>query len=357
MTFTKRFTILLIVTLAIFGCGKKADPKTMAKDDKLAVMVEELSLRPIDEYITVSGKLEGITDITMSSETAGRVLALYKKLGDRVGKGERIGMVENSAMQIRLEQAESAILSAQAAFENAQKNLNYAQESYNRKLISEAEYNSAVSAFKGAKAGLEGARAGKESARQAVDSSYLSAPASGIISNMSVAVGQFINMGVPLLSITDASTLILKTGVGESLIGKIKTGQAVIVSYPGLSETFSAKVRGFGIRPAMGSSAYPIEIQIPGTSKLLPGMVVKAKILSNRFEDLLYTPITNIMKEFGKNYIFVIDANNKAVKKEIQLGRIIGENVEILSGAEVGDRIVTSGIDNLEDGSIVQVRQ
>ncbi len=350
--------LILSLLLSLSACGKrdKKQGKPM-QDDKQAVMVEELSLRPLDEYISLSGKLEGITDVTMSSETSGRILKLYKKLGDSVAKGERIGMVENDIMQIRVEQADAALLSAETAFENARKNLSYAEASKAKNLISDAEYNTALSAYKGAKAAFDGAKASKEQAKLSLANSYLLAPEGGVISNLMVVSGQYINPGQAIASITDASTLVLKTGVGESQITKLKKGQQAVIRYAGIDKDFSGFIRGFGIKPITNTATYPVEIAINQTRDLLPGMVVSAKILTTRYSQLLYTPITNIVKEFDKNYVFVIGEGDKAEKREVSLGRIIGENVELLSGVEVGERIVTTGNENLEDGSPVTIKQ
>ena len=328
----------------------------MPKDDKQAVMVEELTLRPLDDYISVSGKLEGITDLSMSSETSGRILQLYKRLGDRVSKGERLGRVENDILQIRLDQAEAALLSAETALDNARRNLSYAEASKAKNLISEVEYNSAFTAFKSAKAGFDGAKAAKEAAQLAYNNSYLLAPESGTISNLMASVGQYINPGTPIAKITDSSMLILKTGVGETLIGKLSKGQAAEIKYIGSEKIFNGRIRGFGISPLTNTSTYAVEIEVAPQGVLMPGMVVSARILTQRYKDLLYTAIPNISKEFGKNYLYVIEGD-KAHKKEVQLGRIIGESVEIISGVQAGDLIVTTGAENLEDGSPVQIRK
>lgn len=347
---------LLLATL-LLSCNKKnSGSKGMPKDDKQAVMVEELSYRPLDDYISVSGKLEGITDLTMSSETSGRILQVYKRLGDRVNKGERLGKVENDILQIRLDQAEAALLSAETALDNARRNLSYAEASKAKNLISEAEYNTALSAFKGAKAGFDGAKAAREAAQLAYNNSYLLAPESGTISNLLVSSGQYINPGQAIAKITDSSSLILKTGVGETLISKLSKGQAAEISYLGSERKFNGRIRGFGISPITNTATYAVEIEVAPQGFLMPGMVVSAKILTQRYQNLLYTSIPNISKEFGKNYLYVIQGD-KAVKKEVQLGKIIGENVEIISGVEAGEMIVTTGSENLEDGSPVQIRK
>ena len=353
----KRYLILIsIIAILLSACGKGKQGPMQTKDEKQPVTVEELSLRELDDFVTVSGKLEGITDITMSSETSGRVVAIYKKLGDRVARGERIGRIDNDVYQYRFDQSEAALASVQSAFDNASKNLNYAEVALKRGLISEAEYNTALSAFKNAKAGLDGAKAGLESSRSGVNASYFTAPEAGVISNLNIVSGQYIGMGAPVASITDASRLIIKTGVGESQISKLKKGQRVEISYPGRSESLAGTVRGFGIRPLNTSSTYPLEIEIANPKGLLPGMVVRAKILTDHYTDLLYSSITNFSKEFGKTYAFVINAQNKAEKREVTLGKVIGEYVLIESGLDVGDKLVSSGSENLEDGSVVEIK-
>lgn len=349
--------IIVAATMLTAACGKKpGKPARAAGKDNQAVMVEELVPGALSDYVQISGKLEGITDITMSSETSGRILQLYKRLGDYVGKGERIGMVENEVLQIRQTQAEAAMTSAEIAMQNAKKNLDYANATRAKNLISEAEYNSAASAYNAAKAAFDGAKAGAEAARLAVSNSYLIAPEAGTISNLMVASGQFINAGTPIAKITDTKSLVLKSGVGESQISKLKKGLGAEISYVGSKQLFHGTVRGFGSSPITNTANYAVEIEIPGNSTLMPGMVVSAKILTNRYKDLLYTGIANISKEFGRDYVYVVE-NDKAIKKEVTLGKIIGTEVEILSGVEPGELLVTTGAENLEDGTPVTIRK
>lgn len=354
---TYRLVILItLVLLVLAACNRGGKPAPAVKDEAQPVMVEELSLRSLNDYVVVSGKLEGITNVTMSAESSGRVLQLYKRLGDRVARGERIGRLDNDVSQIRVEQAQAALESAQASFDNARRNLNYAEESKRRNLISEAEYNTALSAFTGARAGVDGARAGLEQARSGLSGSFLTAPEAGTISMLNVNLGQFVAAGQPVATITNGSSLILKTGVGESQIAKLRVGQTAVITATGSNESYQGRVRGFGISPATGSSNYPVEIEILNPRNLMPGMVVTAKIQSQTFNNLLYTDITNVVREYDKNYLYVIDADNKAMKRPVSLGSVIGEYVVILSGAEVGEKIVTSGAENLEEGSLVQIR-
>lgn len=344
MNFRKISLLLITASVMIAACNKSnsAPDKKPVRDDKQPVMIEVLQPRTLNEYITVSGKLEGATDVSMSSETSGRILQLYKKLGDKINKGEKIGMVDNEIYRIRKEQAE-------AALEIAQLNLTTSENLFASKAISQVEYNNALAAFKGAKANLE-------SAVQAYDNSYLTAPESGVISNLMVSVGQFINYGTPIAFITNDNILIIKTGVGESQVGKIRKGQQVNIFAPGKDEPVKGFIKGYGIRPLLSSASYPVEIQLNNASGLLPGMVVTARILSGTYKTQLFTSINNIIKEYDRNYVYVVNDKDVAVRREVILGKIIGEDVIILSGVDIGDRIVVSGMENLEDDTPVQIR-
>jgi len=359
MFFNRILAILLGVSLLLTAC-KKDRPQTTGKpeqDDRQTVMIEVLEPRTLDEYITVAGKLEGGTDITMVSETSGRVLELYRKLGDRVAKDEKIGMVDNDVLRIRKEQAEAAKLSAEAALDNAQLNLTSSEALFKKGNISQAEYNTALSAFKGAKAGLDGAKAGLEAARKAYDNSYLVAPEAGIITNLMIAKGQFVNPGTPVAYITDNKVLLIKTGVGESQIGKIKQGLPADIYAAGNDKPVKGFVKGYGIRPLATSANYPLEIQINNAAGLMPGMVVTVKILSGTFKNQLYTSVNNVINEYDRSYLYVVDDSNVAVRKEVKFGKIIGENMIIVSGVEAGERIVVSGMENLEDNTPIQIRK
>ncbi len=344
MNFKKIALLLITASVMIAACNKSnsTPDKKPVRDDKQPVMIEVLQPRTLNEYITVSGKLEGATDVSMSSETSGRILQLYKKLGDKINKGEKIGMVDNEIYRIRKEQAE-------AALETSQLNLTTSENLFVSKAISQVEYNSALAAFKGAKANLE-------SAVQAFDNSYLTAPESGVISNLMVSVGQFINYGTPVAFITNDNVLIIKTGVGESQVSKIRQGQQVNIFAPGKDEPVKGFIKGYGIRPLPNTANYPVEIQLSNASGLLPGMVVTARILSGTYKTQLFTSINNIIKEYDRNYIYVVNDKDVAVRREVVLGNIIGEDVIILSGVDVGDRIVVSGMENLEDETPVQIR-
>ena len=143
---TKIFAVLIIVlAFGISGCKKGGRRSSGASSQnkleaKIPVIVETAQIRNLKEYIKITGKLEGYTDIIMASETSGRIIALNKKLGDWVDKGDEIGHVDNKDYEIRVEQAEAAVLAAEAAFESAELQMKTADNLLASKSISDLEY-------------------------------------------------------------------------------------------------------------------------------------------------------------------------------------------------------------------------
>ncbi|HQB98559.1 MAG TPA: hypothetical protein PKZ46_06455, partial [Candidatus Cloacimonadota bacterium] len=105
---------------------------------------------------------------------------------------------------------------------------------------------------------------------------------------------------------------------------------------------------------------YPVELTMHGSGGLMSGMVVSARIRTNTFRNILYTSITNIQKEFDRNFVYVVQKDGDktiAMQRDVVLGRSISEYVEILGGLEPGEIIVISGSENLEDGSLIKIRE
>ncbi len=358
---TTRFIYIAIILLALLaGCSKKSQPAMQQPETieaAIPVMVENVQKRDLDRYVRVAGKLEGIVDITMVSETSGKVVSIEKSLGDWVTKGDPIGSVDNTTYRIALDQAKASLLAAEGQYEAAEATFNATENLYNDEKVSLVDYASAKSSFKSALAQLEGAKANVETAQKAYDNSRFLAPVSGYISYLPIEVGQFVSAGSIVCTIVNSKRLVVKSGVNESDIMYIKKGQAVQIHHVGSEDIYDGRVTGVGISQLAGTASYPIEIEMDNPNgKLYPGMVIEAKIKSQTFENVIYTALSNVKMEYDEPYVFV--ASGDRVKHiPITLGITIDENVIIAGGLSEGEQLVTEGIDNLEDGSLIDIRK
>lgn len=357
--FTKVIIVLGAVALLFSGCSKPGGGFSGMKKEAVpaSVIVEVVQPRDLEEFIKIVGTLEGIIDITLSSEVSGKIVEKLKNLGDWVNEGEAIGRIDNADLKNKVDQAEASLLAAKASFESAQLNLTTSEKLYEDGKISKMSYLEAQIGIKGAQAGLEAARAGLESAKRYLNNSLFTAPVSGFITSISLEIGEMIGVGSPVCSIVNSTKLLIKTGIGESDIMSVSKGQHVSIHYDDYPHEFDGKITGVGIKPLAGTASYPIEIVLDNQDGLLlPGMVVDGYILAHVYQDVIYTSLNNISEKYDDKIVYIIDENDTAHKVNIELGEEIDRNVIIKKGLNHGDKLVREGYENLQEGTKVIIK-
>jgi RND family efflux transporter MFP subunit len=357
---SKIITIFLLTGILVASCS---NPKTngkrnfgkQTKEEAILVMVQEMQPRDLDKYIKITGKLEGITDVNFLSETSGKVVEIYKKLGDWVNKGEAIGRVDNIDAENQLKQAEAALMAGEAALESANINFRVSQNLYNKEMISESDYLLAKSNQKNAQASHNGLQASLEIARKKFENSTFNAPVSGYLAEMNLEIGEMVSAGSLIAAIVNSKKLLIKTGVSESDIPYVKKGDRVIITHMG--KEYEAKVTGVGIRPKTGSNNYSVEIEMANPKGVLyPGMVIDGRIFSRTFKNVLYTSIENLREKYDQEFVYVVKSDNRVEMRIVELGEKVTNNIIVKSGLEVGDQLVIDGIDSVSNGSLVEVK-
>ncbi len=356
---SKLTLIILVLLITLVSCTKKRKPGMDIGDKpsekEVIVMVQEMKLQDLDKYVNIIGKLEGITDVDLSSETNGKVIEIYKNLGDWVNEGDAIARVDNTDAKNLLLQAQAALLAAEANLETANMSMKASQKMHDENIISESEFLQAKSSLKNAQAGYNGALASAESARKNLENSRFTAPVSGYIAELKLEVGEMVNQSIKIAGIVNSKKLKIKAGISESDISFVQKNDPVKIIYN--NQEYAGKISGVGIRPTSGGNNYPVEIVLSNPNKeLYPGMVIEGQIFSQTYENILYTSIENLREKYDKKFVYIINSENRAEIRTITLGEKVENNIIITSGLEVGDKLVIDGIDSLSDGTLVDAR-
>ncbi|MDP8204423.1 MAG: efflux RND transporter periplasmic adaptor subunit [Candidatus Tenebribacter mawsonii] len=350
--------IFTIAFMLLTSCSKrnvKDGFKQETKEEAILVMVQDMQPRNLDKFIKIAGKLEGITDVNLMSETSGKVVEIYKNLGDWVKKNEAIGRVDNIDAKNQLKQAEAALMAGDANLESANISFQVSQNLYEKDVVSESEILQAKSTQKNAQAGYNGLLASLEMARKNYENSEFVAPVSGYIAELNLEVGEMVSMGKLIAGIVNSKKLMIKTGISESDISYVKKGDTVSIEYHG--SKYDGEVTGVGIRPASGSNNYPVEIVLSNSQKVLfPGMVIEGQIYSQTYDNVLYTSIENLREKYDQTFVYVINNENRAELRIVELGEKVANNVIITVGLKAGDKLVIDGIDSLTEGALVEAR-
>ncbi len=191
---------------------------------------------------------------------------------------------------------------------------------------------------------------------QSFQPSPVRAPISGTITSIPVRVGSKVQQGQPVARMATTGELELRTHVAERYIGRLELGQSAevqLAAFPG--ETFAARVIELSpvVDPATRTMEVKLEFESPD-ARLRPGMFARVRIITEEREGVTVVSPDAVVTRLGRQYVFVIDEDERVEQREVELGIQSAEYIEIRSGVAPGERVVVQGQNQLEDG--VRVR-
>lgn len=333
-------TIITCCGLFLSAC----DSDQVSKRLTVPKLVEayQVEMKPLALEQTVSSLLKANSEITISNQEQGQLVSLPYREGDLVEKDSELGKIDDRLLQKELDKA-------LAAEKLAQLDAKRVSRLYKRKLTSEDELARAESALAQAKA---------ETAllNTRVKQTSLIAPFSGVISQRLQDHGDILPLYEPVLTLMDISSLKAQVQVSETLINTLRTDMTVKVRIDALGATYfdAAIVRIFPtVDPDTHQGTFEFKLQ-PVPDGARPGQLCRLK-LQHQTSPRLVIPLRAIQRDTEGEFVFIINKDNKAIKQPIETGLQDNNNVEILSGINHKQLVITRGFIDLRDNQLVKV--
>lgn len=232
---------------------------------------------------------------------------------------------------------------AKANYDKTKADFDRAEELVKDKIISESAFLQAKNAFENAQSVFNTISKNYSSSGQIIGS-----PMNGFVKNILVNEGQFVEVGTPLAVVSKNKKLILQANVSQKYFSKLPTISSANFKPIGTDQVFDTKmlngrVVSFGKSTAANSAFLPITFEIDNIGNLISGSAAEVFLKSLAIPNSLVIPVSALMEEQGNFYVFVQLGGESFQKREIKIGGSDGKNVEVLSGIEAGERVVTKG--------------
>jgi RND family efflux transporter MFP subunit len=339
--------IALTVSALLFSCKDKEKSHKIADDSQLqTVELATVESQNLTDQINASGILSSKSELKLAFKTGGMIKRMYVTEGQSVAAGQLLAELDMAEIDAQVNQAK-------VGFQKAKRDFDRVKKLYDDQAATQTN--------------LQDANSGLEMATQALTAaefnrklSKIFAPASGKILRKIAEQGELIVPFSPALILgTGANAYILNVGLADKEIVKLKIGDKANVeldAYP--NEKFSAKVSQLAqtINPATGTYEVELEMQ-PTNKKLISGFVAKVNILPSTSNNSLVLPITAVVEADAQNaFVYIFDANTgKVSKKPVKIGKIYDDTVELISGVNRGEKVVTRGSGFVADGEKVKL--
>ncbi len=336
------FLAAVIAALALSSCGHKRESSkensTSLPGAQVRVQAVENKSRPVTEEVvgTVRAKLHA----TLEAKLSGRIDKLPVVLGQRVKAGELLARLDAAEINARLEQAE-------ASLEQAERDWKRISALFEQQAVTRAEYDTAQSRNRLAK----GAAAEAKAMMSYVE---VVAPFDGVVTKKWADVGDLAAPGKPLISIEDPSALQLEADVPQAIAFHIQRDARLAVRVDGVSAELTGTVSEIAPAADSVSRTFRVKVDLSKQPGLSSGQFARLLVPVGE-SNSLRVPITAVVQRGQLEIVFVV-ANQHAQLHLVKTGKRVGDEMEILSGLQAGDAVVTDGAAQLTDGQPVEVR-
>lgn len=326
-----------------WGCGNSPTPGQTPARPPVYVEVETARRAPIAATVTATGTITPKEEVKIIAQAEGKITHIAVEEGDKVTRGQVLIRLDDTILAAQTKEAEANVEDAKANFERLERLVKSG-------LVSEQEFEQARTRYNVLKARLEYQHA-------LLNYTTINAPISGVVTFRGVREGDVAVPRAHLLTISDPQTLVMDINISELEIPKIRTGDPVRVrvdAYP--AEKFSGRVRR--IVPQSDPVTRLVKVEIELTDKdprLFSGLFARADLTISRKNQA--TVISNdalIISSMGGAAAFVV-VDSLLERRELTLG-IKDESVsEVLSGLAAGEKVVISGLNQLNPGMVVRI--
>jgi HlyD family secretion protein len=406
--------ILLVVGSKLEWFGKKGNFKEVTE--------KQVSIRDIVQTVSATGKIQPEVEVKISSEVSGEILELPFKEGQEVKKGDLLVRVNPDLIQSAVSRSQASYQNVRAGLEQAEAGLKQAKADYDRSktlfdkgVISKADWDRSIATYETAVASkssayynVQSAAATVNEAKDNLNRTTIYAPMSGTISLLSVELGERVvgtqqMAGTEILRVANLNNMEVEVDVNENDIVKVNIGDSTIVEVDAyLKKQFKGIVTEIansaeGNLTADQVTNFKVKVRIveesykdltegkPATySPFRPGMTATVDIITKKQLDAISVPISAIViktdttstkktydktveveeddsdKEEEKFECVFVNEGGKAKLKVVKTGIQDDTNIEIISGLDKDDKIITGPYNmvskNLKPGDLLEVK-
>jgi RND family efflux transporter MFP subunit len=308
----------------------------------IPVTVGTAAKMDLSDAHSLTGTIVPNNDIAIVSETEGKVVAVYAKVGDTKEAGAVLFAVDDELKK--------------AALATAEVNLEKSKKDFERFESLQGQNAVTASQYEGARLALKSAEAQFIVARKQYNDTKISTPIAGIVTSRLVDRGTMVQQKMVVANVVDISRLKVKLSVAERDAFRLAPGNDVEITtdiYPGV--TFGGKIESVSAK-SDDAHTYPVEISLPNNKAhpLKAGMFARVSFRPLMRGDALAIPRSALVGSFKQPQVYVVE-NGIAKLRNIVVDDEVGSHLRVLSGLKEGEEIVVNGQNNLKDNVPVTI--
>lgn len=331
----------LIPSAAIMA-GISMSLSSHAADAPQGLPAEVIRVVPqtLETHLEAIGSLKANQSVTLTPETAGRLISVGFEDGAVVQKDQVLFTLNNATQKAQLKEAQARVRLSQVEFKRINK-------LHKQGAASETDRDSA-------QATLNINQAQADYAKAQLDKLTIKAPFGGMIGIHDLNTGDYLNAGEALVELVDIETLNFDFSLPEIYLSQVKVGQRIQINAPAFpGKTFNGNVVAISPKIEEKGRSLRVRATVENVQQILrPGLFASVKLEVNRNEQAILLPEQALIPQ-GSQYFVMTVVDGKVNQVPVSIGQRKNSNVEILSGVNIEDVVITAGQLKLHPGAPV----
>lgn len=355
---TLRNTVLTIVGAVLLNSCYSDEQKNT---EETVVAVEVYApAQSTNEGFYLSGEVTAKQTANISTRMMGYVNKIYVKPGDKVSAGQLLVSISSDEILAKKAQVQAMITEAEAAAKNAQRDYDRFKTLREQNSVSDKELENVSLQNTSMNAKVQMARQQMNEVNAMLAYTNIRAPFSGVVTQKMMDEGSMANPGMPILSIEQSGELQIVASVPENYIQYVKVGDVARIELKSLGVTIDEKVSELSPSAFRTGGQYMMKLAIDAKDKenIRSGMYANILILNKIGESLsskIMLDKNSIVHRDQLTGVYVVNDQSEANLRWVRLGKTIGNQIEILSGLSLSDKVVSKAEGKLYNGAKVSL--
>ena len=324
----------------------KLDTAAVAKPKLVAVSA--IDPQAFNHFIDIQGKVDAtnISYVSPPNGQGGVVKALYVREGQSVSRGQVIARLDDALIRNQIAPIQVQLLAAEDTYKRTKNLFDQGVGTYQTVLNAQTQ--------------VETLRRQIGVINQQAGLMVVKAPNSGVVDKLNLRVGEILSaMQTPdaaQIRIVNTGSLKITALVPENYLGRVGVGTTLEVSFPGTDKSLTTKVAVAGKTIEATSRSFLIEAPIPSDPSFKPNQIALVKIRDYSAGNAITIPLNVLQNDEQGKYVMVAakeGAKTIARKRRVTVGELYGDRLEIKSGLQSGEVIVTEGYQDLYEGQSI----
>lgn len=331
----------------------KLDPTAANANSKLVTLMP-VGTGAFEHYIDLQGKIDANNVAYIAPRgQGGFVKAIYVKQGDNVRKGQTLLKLDGAVLSQSLAAAQQQVGGVKAQLEQAKSIYQRQQNLWKQNIGTEIQVLNAKTNVDALQSQYNAALANIKMAQEQLNTTNIVSEIDGTVNIMNVKVGEFFNGGQQI-QVVNNGDLKLTVNVPENYADRVKVGSVLVANLPeSNNETITTKVSVAGKVIDPVNRSFYVEGRIPSDKKLRANQLASIRIQDYSNPNAITIPMNTLQTDDkGKFVLVAVEEKGKLVarKKQVVIGELYGDKLEIKSGLNPGEQLITEGFQSLYDG-------